>query len=150
MRRPERARRVAPALRVSAAVLLVVTLGQIAMVSARPPGWQPAVAAIHSARHFEFPAGGPRPDIVHVLLDGLGSPGVLQTYYDLDVSDHLAALEARHFTVGQGIRSNYAFTYSSVASLLNASYLDPLSPLREPRTGVRSTISSTALGDHRI
>ncbi len=129
MRRPERARRVAPTLRVSAAVLLFVTLGQIAIVSARPPGWKPAVAAIHSARQFDFPAGGPRPDIVHVLLDGLGSPGVLQTYYDLDISDHRAALEARHFTVGQGIRSNYAFTYSSVASLLNASYLDPLSPL---------------------
>ena len=128
VRSPERARCVAPTLRVSAAVLLFVTLGQIAIVSARPPGWQPAVATIRSARHFDFPAGGPRPDILHVLLDGLGSPGVLQTYYDLDISGHRAALEARHFTVGQGIRSNYAFTYSSVASLLNASYLDPLSP----------------------
>ena len=113
----------------SAAVLLVVTMGQIAMVSTRHPTWRPAVAAIGSARHFEIPAGGSRPDIVHVLLDGLGSPGVLQTYYGLDINNHRAALEARHFTVGQGIRSNYAFTYSSVASLLNASYLDPLGPL---------------------
>jgi hypothetical protein len=128
VRTPERAYRVAPALRVSAAVLLFATIGQIALVSARRPQWHPAVAAIKSARHFEFPAGGPRPDIVHVLLDGLGSPGVLQTYYDLDISGHRAALEARHFTVGQGTRSNYAFTYSSVASLLNASYLDPLGP----------------------
>ena len=111
----------------SAATLLVVTLGQVALVSARRPQWHPAAAAINSARHIAFPATGPRPDIVHLVLDGLGSPGVLKTYYNLDISRHIAALESRQFTVGQGIRSNYPFTYSSVASLLNGSYLDPLS-----------------------
>jgi hypothetical protein len=123
-----RAMRIAPVLRVTAAALLFATLGQSAVASARRTQWHPAVEAIGAAAYFSIPAHGPRPDIVHLLLDGFGSPRVLQTYYGLDISRDIAALEARHFTVAQGARSNYAYTYSSVPSFLNASYLDPLGP----------------------
>jgi hypothetical protein len=122
----ERAQRAAPGLQIAACALLLAILGQIILVSMRHPQWQPAVGEISTAGRLDIPAGGPRPDIVHVLLDGLGSPRVLQTYYGLDPDPLLAALESAHFAVGNGIRSNYPYTYSSVASLLNASYLDPL------------------------
>ena len=125
-RDPNRARRASGGLQLAAGVLLLVLLSQIALVSMRRSHWQTAVGAIKTAGRLEIPAGGPRPDIVHVLWDGLGSPRVLQTYYGIDTGPLVETLEAAQFTVGEGIRSNYPYTYSSMASLLNGAYLDPL------------------------
>jgi hypothetical protein len=125
-REASRAHRLAVGLRIAAAALLLVTAVQMGLVAVQRPSWHAATDAIQAAGRIDIPAGGPRPDIVHLLLDGFGSPGVLRAFYDIDVTADLAFLEQRRFAIGQGVRANYPYTYSSVASMLNASYLDPL------------------------
>lgn len=143
--RPLRAR----LLTVAAAVLVASNAVQYAVNRwQREAGWRAPVAEIASAGRFSLPADSPRPDIVHVLLDGLGSPAVLRDYYGLDAARWTAELEAHDFAVADAAQSNYVHTFSSVASLLSASYLDPLESAlgdRPTRFPLRSVIETSGV-----
>ena len=68
----------------------------------------------------------PDRDIYLIVLDALARPDVLRSGYGLDVSDVVAGLEARGFTVATRSRSAYPYTFQSLASTLNFAYLDEL------------------------
>ena len=67
-----------------------------------------------------------KPDIYHLLLDGFGRADVLRERYGVDLSPLIARLESQGAQVEAGAVANYAQTYLSVASMLNAMYLDAL------------------------
>jgi hypothetical protein len=70
-----------------------------------------------------------RPNVYHLLLDGLGRADVLRTRYALDLSQSVSTLKALGYRVEHAASSNYAQTYLSIASMLNAAYID-VSPAR--------------------
>jgi len=112
----------------AAAMLLATNAVQFAIARQQigADTWRAAVEDIARGGRFVVPADAARPDIVHVVLDGLGSPAVLRDYYGLDTIRWTAPLEAQGFSVADAAQSNYIHTYSSMASLLSATYLDPL------------------------
>ena len=72
------------------------------------------------------------PDVWHLIFDRYGNRATLANVYRYDNSPFLAALRARGFAVNETAFSNYQRTGHSVASTLNASYLDALSePMAE-------------------
>lgn len=68
-----------------------------------------------------------RPDIYHIVLDGLGRPDVLRARYDLDLGPELDRLRRLGFSVDDDTGlTNYTQTYQVLASMLNLRYLDDL------------------------
>ena len=81
------------------------------------------------ARTVEMPRRATSPpdrDIYLIVLDALGGPDLLRSRYGLDVSNVVASLKARGFTVATASRSAYPYTILSLASTLNFAYLDEL------------------------
>lgn len=112
----------------AATVLLVsnVVLAGVARLQVGTGEWRGQVETITRGGRFTLAPGGPRPDIVHVVFDGLGSPRVLREFYGLDTRRWTGAMESAGFAVADDAHSNYVHTYSSMASLLSAAYLDGL------------------------
>lgn len=77
----------------------------------------------------------PRRDIYLIVLDGHANAHVLAQTFQYDLSPLEDSLRALGFLVPRDMRSNYVQTYLSVASLLNASHVTPLT--RD--AGVKST-----------
>ena len=97
---------------------------------------------------FQGQASAASPDVWHLIFDRYGNSATLANAYGYDNSPFLAALRARGFAVDEGTFSNYQRTGHSVASTLNASYLDPLSGRANPADWVplyRSMTSNQAL-----
>lgn len=67
------------------------------------------------------------PDIYYIVLDGYANSSVLESFYDFDNKEFLDFLRAKGFFVAQRSTSNYGYTYASLASALNMSYLDQVS-----------------------
>lgn len=86
------------------------------------------------------PAQAP-PDIYLFILDGYGRADVLRDIYGFDNSEFLERLQARGFQVASQARSNYTQTGLSVASMLNMSYLDSLTPPVPPSTFDRTPLA---------
>jgi hypothetical protein len=61
--------------------------------------------------------------VYYVILDGYARADALATHYGFDNTGFLAALRARGFLVADRSRSNYPYTYLSLASSLNERYL---------------------------
>jgi hypothetical protein len=149
--KPERATRLAAPAEIGAVVILLAT-GAQALLSAtgleRP---EAAISEIRAEGTLHLSSSGPRPDIIHLMFDGLGSPGTLKTHFGVDAAGTIARLEAREYTVGTEVMSNYVHTYSSVASLMNGAYLTPLrvmeghSDRRPLRTLIEESTVITAL-----
>ena len=78
------------------------------------PGGQP----------LTLPAGPRPPDIIHIVLDGLGRLDVLQDVYGLDSRRVQADLAAHGMTVTDGAVANYSQTFPAVAAALSMEYLD--------------------------
>jgi len=74
------------------------------------------------------PGPGGRPDIYYIILDGFARADVLRDYFAVDVEPMLRRLEAKGFYIARRSTSNYAQTPLSIASSLNAQYLDPMVP----------------------
>jgi hypothetical protein len=76
------------------------------------------------------PAGGTgrgvAPHIFYFVLDAYGRSDVLREHFGVDNEPFLAALRARGFFVAEQSRSNYPQTALSLASSLNATYLDAI------------------------
>ena len=67
-----------------------------------------------------------RPDIYYIVLDGYAGADVLQRVFGHDNRAFLDGLRSRGFVVAERSLANYAMTHLSLASVLNAAYLDAL------------------------
>jgi hypothetical protein len=96
---------------------------------------QPAFGFLHSLQQSPSrsgesavfptaPTSSHRPDIYYIILDGLGRADVLEKIYQYDARPFLEGLQQRGFYVARESTSNYGQTRLSLASSLNASYLD--------------------------
>jgi hypothetical protein len=69
-------------------------------------------------------AGGNRPNIVHIVLDGYSRADVLARYYGFDNSGFLDELREMGFAVADRATSPYSQTLQSMTSVFTASDLD--------------------------
>ena len=67
------------------------------------------------------------PDVYYIILDGYANANTLKESYDYDNQEFVDYLTDKGFYVASESRSNYGFTYLSLASSLNMQYLDTLS-----------------------
>jgi Sulfatase len=73
--------------------------------------------------------GPPRPtdpDIVHVILDGMGRPDELKTIFGVDLQPGLSKLSDDGLHISDSATANYPQTFLSLASMLNMRELAPL------------------------
>lgn len=136
-------------LAVVALVFFVFSLSVLTRVYWYPKPYSADVAAairtLVDAPPLEVPPGG-RPDVYHLVLDGMGRPDVLAAKYDLHLDSVLEEFRQLGFQVdaGQG-SANYVQTHLSLASMLNMSYLDELTAVQGTSTDrrpLRDLISS--------
>jgi hypothetical protein len=109
-----------------------------------PAGAQQAVDAI-TVDPAVASGPGPRPDIVHVVLDGMGRRDVLEREYGLDLSLPVARLEAAGFAVDdRRAHANYTQTQLTFASMFNMQYLDALAAVAAGTNDRRPLMALTA------
>lgn len=89
-----------------------------------------AIEKLVDAQSVDIPPGA-RPDVYHLVLDGMGRPDVLAAEYGLRLDAVLEEFRQLGFQVhkGQGA-ANYVQTHLSMASMLNMSYLDELNAIQ--------------------
>jgi len=68
------------------------------------------------------------PDVYYIVLDGYARADVLKREYGFDNSEFLDGLRQRGFRVSDQSSANYGWTFLSLASTLNLSYLDDTFP----------------------
>jgi len=121
--------RITPLLAVTAAVLLLISTGQIALglLSARPnrprPGPAPAASRVTTDLS---------PDVYIIVVDGYARGDILREYYGYDNSPFLSGLEELGFDIRPKSSANYAWTFLSLASALNMTRLDELAGKTRP------------------
>lgn len=121
-----------PALNALTMGLLLFTLGQIAMSTARP-----VRAEVHPPTGLEigtttFHTAQPPPDIYYIILDSYARADRLQALYGYDNSPFIESLQAMGFYVASCSQSNYGRTDLSLASALNMDYIQRLYPELTP------------------
>ncbi len=84
---------------------------------------------------FEARVDENSPDVWHFVMDRYGNREALARVYGYDNGPFLAALRERGFIVGDDAFANYQRTGHSLASTLNASYLEPLAERETPVGG---------------
>ena len=122
-----------------ASVALAFPLGQIVLHEiqlSRPWNAEPLAIAPEGSPSSQTP-----PDIYLFILDGYGRADILQEIFGFDNSPFLARLEALGFQVADQARSNYTQTGLSLASMLNMTYLDALSPPIPPDSFDRTPLA---------
>lgn len=67
------------------------------------------------------------PDVWHIVMDRYPNSETLERIYGLDNDEFLGSLRSRGFSVNETAHSNYQVTSQSLASTLNADYLDGFS-----------------------
>lgn len=67
-----------------------------------------------------------KPDIVYIILDGLGRPDILKKNYDIDLAEFTFFLEREGFFLAPDSYANYSRTAVSLASSLNLNYINQL------------------------
>lgn len=75
-----------------------------------------------------------RPDIYYIILDGFARKDVFEKHYNHDLSWLTDSLEAKGFTVVPNSRTNYEWTFLSLACSLNMEYLTSLVDEFGPRS----------------
>lgn len=73
---------------------------------------------------FSGKADDSSPDVWHIVMDRYPNSETLRRVYEFDNSEFLDALRTRGFAVNETAHSNYQVTNQSLASTLNADYLD--------------------------
>ncbi len=146
--RPAAAEALHDILRGLAVVVLVVACGLVYRAYLRPP---PYAASVRQAIERlwspgPLPASTPwRPDVYHLVLDGMGRPDVLEREFGVSVRGPLEELRQLGFAVSPNGRANYVQTQLSLASMLNLGYLDELARAERTsndRAPLRDLISS--------
>ncbi|GGB88173.1 hypothetical protein GCM10011494_03080 [Novosphingobium endophyticum] len=77
---------------------------------------------------FPGQANAQSPDVWHIVMDRYAGASTLSRSYGFDNKAFLSALRERGFTVADDAYANYQITPLSLASTLNASYLDAYTP----------------------
>jgi Sulfatase len=72
-----------------------------------------------------------RPDVFHLVLDGMGRPDVLESRYGMTIDPLIEKFRALGFHLDDSIgHANYVQTHLSLSSMLNLTYLDDLTTLQ--------------------
>ncbi len=88
---------------------------------------RPAMPTQAPRRELEATRSMPdAPDIYFIVLDGYARADVLAEHYAFDNGPFVRGLEQRGFQVADASRSNYNWTFLSLASTLNMDYLPEL------------------------
>jgi hypothetical protein len=129
MTRPT-ARTLHEVLSIVAAILLALSVWVIGRVYVwpSPDSSATAEAMAHLSAPLDLPMHASwKPDVYHLVLDGMGRPDVLADRYGVDAGVYLDDLRTLGFDVAraQG-HANYVQTHLSLASMLNLAYLDEL------------------------
>jgi len=121
---------------VVASALVLMTLLDIAAYEVRfGSGWRHrAVVEPTDVALAEPTASETLPDIYYLILDGYARADVLEELYQHDNTDFIEYLSGRGFYVASESRSNYCWTYLSLASSLNMTYLDDLAARVDPES----------------
>lgn len=88
------------------------------------------------------------PDVYYVILDRYAGSTALSDVYDFDNEPFLTALEERGFRVARQAHANYPKTPLSLASSLNAAFLDPEALKAEATDGKDREPIHRLLGGH--
>lgn len=119
--------RLTAGLNLVALVLFALPVVQLATFAVRwQQLWSTENAGPAPAVELRLPDGNALPDIYFIVLDAYARDDVLETWYGLDNTPFLEALEATGFYVARCSQSNYALTLLSLASTLNFEYLHNL------------------------
>ena len=92
---------------------------------------KPAEEITRQALNGQLQVPARPPDIYYIILDGYARADVLGEMYQYDNSDFIRRLTDKGFYIPSEGRTNYPFTYLSLASSLNGSYLDALQATAE-------------------
>ena len=113
---------------VVASALVLMTLIEIAAYEVRVgSGWRRGGVVEPTGVPLAEPAASETlPDIYYVVLDGYARADVLDELYRHDNTDFIEYLSSKGFYVASESRSNYSWTFLSLASSLNMTYLDDL------------------------
>jgi hypothetical protein len=95
----------------------VVHLGWGLAARSEPKGIPMAQTASHQRLSY-------KPDIYYIILDGYARADILKEHYNLDNRPFLQALEQRGFYIAPFSYANYWWTFLSLSSSLNLTYLD--------------------------
>ena len=114
--------------RVVGSALVLMTLIEIAAFEVRVGSdWRGGgVVEVTGVSLEETTAPETLPDIYYIILDGYARADVLEELYQHDNTDFVEYLDGRGFYVASESRSNYSWTFLSLASSLNMTYLDDL------------------------
>jgi hypothetical protein len=105
-------------LNVVSAVLVLFNAASIALTVARRP---PPVLNEEVRSSLQVKA---RPNIYYLVFDAYTRADILQEVFGHDNAPFISALKSRGFFVASKSYANYGFTYHSLASALNFTYLD--------------------------
>lgn len=119
---PEKLARTNAMLNIAAVPLLAIFAGQAANDQYTLESARPAPEAMFPA--FEAAADEDSPDVWHIVMDRYGHRETLARVYDYDNGPFLEALSERGFAVNDDAYANYQRTGHSLASTMNADYLD--------------------------
>jgi hypothetical protein len=114
------------ALNVVAAVPVALALGQVVLFQVSGRARLPAAMASSNSSLPPATAvpANELPDIYYIILDAYANQHVLRKMFGYSNHEFLDALKQRGFYVAERSRSNYAMTFTSMASSLNMEYLD--------------------------
>jgi hypothetical protein len=98
---------------------------------------------------LDHPSEAPKPDIYLIVLDEYANDSVLRRVVGFNNGAFVDSLRALGFHVPASVRSNYAHTYLSLASLLNAAHVYPLERELPPGTTDR-TLANHLLARSRV
>ncbi len=112
----------------SACNFAAMVLGALLLVRVVTGAWQYEQVTSAIRRAPDIPGKsvsvlGYNPDIYYIVLDGYARADVLDKYYGFDDTEFIDALRERRFTVSDASRTNYYWTFISLASSLNFAYL---------------------------
>jgi hypothetical protein len=103
---------------------LTLWLGGWAAYASGGPVWQEAGEKISQPVDLGQPFAGD-PDIWHIVLDAFGSQAVLSREFGIE-RESFSILNGVGLEMAPNAVTNYAYTYQSVASMLNMNYLDAM------------------------
>ncbi len=104
---------------VAATLVLLNVAPAVRMLARRPP--------VVSKVEIELSGrASSRPDIYYIILDAYTRADVMEEVFSFDNSGFVGGLEERGFAVATKSFANYGWTYHSLASSLNMTYLDGL------------------------
>lgn len=113
-------------LNIIAVFALIFPIFQIGHYQIRSSQTRTQIYGSAFAANLRLPVDSPPPDIYYIILDGYARDDILDKFYGLDNTEFISNLNQLGFFIAYCSQSNYAQTQLSIASSLNANYLDNL------------------------